>query len=145
MPTYVNSQLHFDVQMSGIIAITPSISGALIGFISGRVCDVLLVCLLFSSSSLMFSSFSFPYFLLYFLLYFHFIFALFSPYLLYFRLFSLYFIFIFSFSLFRLMCIFLQEKWIPLVDCKKSVFLFRMRLLYCNIGRLGLQGPHRTF
>jgi len=42
LPTYVHSDLDFDVQWSGIIAITPNISGAIYAFLSGKVCDAML-------------------------------------------------------------------------------------------------------
>jgi len=42
LPTYVNSELGFNLQISGIIAITPNISGSVVGYISGIICDRML-------------------------------------------------------------------------------------------------------
>jgi len=43
LPTYVNEELGFDVQLSGILAITPNISNILFACGSGQLCDVLIV------------------------------------------------------------------------------------------------------
>jgi len=42
LPTYVHTVLGFDLQLSGIIAITPYISSAIVGFISGKSCDMMI-------------------------------------------------------------------------------------------------------
>lgn len=43
LPTYVHSELGFSVQWSGIIAITPNISNAIVSVISSKICDHLMV------------------------------------------------------------------------------------------------------
>jgi predicted MFS family arabinose efflux permease len=42
LPTYVTTELGFSLQAAGIIAITPNISSAIVGYISGAVCDQLI-------------------------------------------------------------------------------------------------------
>ncbi len=44
LPTFVNEELGFDLQKSGVIAVTPNISSAIVGFISGKLSDILIVC-----------------------------------------------------------------------------------------------------
>eukprot|EP00026_Physarum_polycephalum_P005393 Phypoly_transcript_05427.p1 GENE.Phypoly_transcript_05427~~Phypoly_transcript_05427.p1 ORF type:complete len:470 (+),score=45.01 Phypoly_transcript_05427:477-1886(+) len=43
LPTYVHTELGFSVQWSGIIAITPNISCAIMAFVSGKICDIMLM------------------------------------------------------------------------------------------------------
>lgn len=44
LPTYANSALGFNLQISGIIAITPIISCTIVSFFAGKICDMMLVC-----------------------------------------------------------------------------------------------------